>query len=174
MSNCRERSQISPTPEALASRYEGVLWAENTFEVDPAKLESARTRAGRGWGVGALAVADDRVLLVRQGEQWLLPGGMLKADETPAAGAAREVHEETGVDVRIDGLAAIAEQTFTDGRTSFVFHFAAFDATPESTDLATDPGIGDEPIDDVAWHESLPENTYDRELYSRLLDRDAL
>ena len=164
---------MDPAPEVLASRSENVLWAKNTFEVDSAALESVRARAGRGWGVGALAIADERVLLVQQGDQWLLPGGMLEASETPAAGAAREVREETGIDVRIDGLAAIAEQTFTDGRESFVFRFAAFDATPERTDVAADPGLADEPIDDVAWHGSLPENAYDRDLYARLLDRDA-
>ncbi|WP_435078121.1 NUDIX hydrolase [Halococcus sp. AFM35] len=165
------RPAIDPAPAALASRYEDVLWAENTFEVDPEALESARARAGRGWGVGALAVADNEMLLVRQGEQWLFPGGMLEAGETPAAGAAREVREETGIDVHIDGLAAIAEQTFTDGRESFVFHFAAFDATAESHEVTADPGLEDEPIHDVAWHESLPENAYDRDLYVRLLDR---
>ena len=70
----------------------------------------------------------------------------------------------------IDGLAAIAEQTFTDGDDAFVFHFAVFDATPETTDLTDDPGLVDEAIDDVAWHDSLPENTFDRDLYARLLD----
>lgn len=161
-----------PTPRELAADHDSVLWSGHTFEVDPKILESVRTRAVRGWGVGASVVHDEQVLLVRHDDQWLLPGGMLEPDETPAAGAAREVHEETGIEVRVDGLAAIAKQTFTDGRDSLVFHFAVFDATADTTTLTADPGLDGETIETVAWHESLPENSYDPDLYARLLDRN--
>lgn len=161
-----------PAPEALAAGQGEVLRSESTVEVETERLASARARAGRGWGVGALVVHDGRVLLVRHDDRWLLPGGMLEAGETPAVGAGREVREETGIEVRIDGLAAIAEQTFTDGRDAFVLRFAVFDATPETTALASDPGLEGETIDDAAWHGSLPADTFDRDLYSRLLDRD--
>jgi ADP-ribose pyrophosphatase YjhB (NUDIX family) len=147
-----------------------VLRRDTTFETHPPHLKGARARAERGWGVGALAVHDGRVLLVRHDDQWLLPGGMLEPGETPAEGAARETREEAGIDVRIDALAAIAEQTFTDGDDAFVFHFAVFDAIPETTDLTDDPGLTDEAIAEAAWHSSLPANTFDRELYTRLLD----
>ncbi|WP_049898442.1 NUDIX hydrolase [Halococcus agarilyticus] len=159
-----------PVPEALAADHDDVLRSENTFEIDTESLESARDRAERGWGVGALAVHDGRVLLVRHDDQWLLPGGMLESGETPGEGAARETHEETGIDVRIDGLAAIAEQTFTDGDDAFVFHFAVFEATPESTVLTDDPGLTDEAIAEAAWHGSLPADTFEPDLYARLLD----
>ena len=162
-----------PAPDALADRYGSVCRSENTFEVESAGLESARARADRGWGVGALVTHEGRVLLVQQEDRWLLPGGMLEAGETPATGAIRETREETGIEIAVTGLAAIAEQTFTDGRETFVFHFAVFDATPETTDLATEPGIDGEAIHDVAWHDSLPENTFDREFYTRLLGRES-
>lgn len=164
------RSKPDPAPDALAADHGDVLRSENTFEIDTEGLESARARAERGWGVGALAVHDGQILLVHHDDQWLLPGGMLEPGETPDEGAARETREETGIDVRIDGLAAIAEQTFTDGDDAFVFHFAVFDATPGGTALTDDPGLADEAIDDVAWHDSLPENTFDPDLYARLLD----
>jgi ADP-ribose pyrophosphatase YjhB (NUDIX family) len=161
-----------PTPDALAAAHDNVLRSENTFTVDTTGLKSVRARAERGWGVGALAVHDGEALFVRHDDQWLLPGGMLEAGETPAEGAARETREETGVEVRIDGLAAIAEQTFTDSDDTFVFQFAVFDATPETTVLTDDPGLANEAIDDVAWHRSLPENTFDHDLYARLLDTE--
>jgi ADP-ribose pyrophosphatase YjhB (NUDIX family) len=164
------RSEPDPAPDALAAEHDDVLRSENTFEIDTPELKSARDRAERGWGVGALAVHDGRVLLVRHDDQWLLPGGMLEPGETPAEGAARETREEAGIDVRIHALAAIAEQTFTDGDDAFVFHFAVFDAIPETTDLTDDPGLTDEAIAEAAWHSSLPANTFDRELYARLLD----
>ena len=93
-----------PTPDALAAAHDNVLRSENTFTVDTTGLKSVRARAERGWGVGALAVHDGEALFVRHDDQWLLPGGMLEAGETPAEGAARETREETGVEVRIDGL----------------------------------------------------------------------
>ena len=164
------RSEPDPAPEALAADRDDVLRSQNTFEIDTAGLESARARAERGWGVGALAVHDGRVLLVRHDDQWLLPGGMLEPGETPAEGAVRETREETGIEVRIEGLAAIAEQTFTDGDDAFGFHFAVFAATPGNTILADDPGLADEAIAEAAWHDSLPADTFDRDLYSRLLD----
>jgi 8-oxo-dGTP diphosphatase len=53
-------------------------------------------------GVGAVVVAEGRVLLVRRGReplkgQWSLPGGMLELGESLLAGVAREVLEETGL-----------------------------------------------------------------------------
>lgn len=63
--------------------------------------------------VGAMAVIqDDRghLLLLRHTYRrqyvWGLPGGWLKHAETPEAGLAREVFEETGLQVAIDKLLA--------------------------------------------------------------------
>jgi 8-oxo-dGTP pyrophosphatase MutT (NUDIX family) len=39
--------------------------------------------------------------------KWCLPGGILDPDEHPGPGAAREVREETGVDVQIERILAI-------------------------------------------------------------------
>jgi 8-oxo-dGTP diphosphatase len=55
-------------------------------------------------GVGAVVVHDGRVLLVRRGREplkghWTLPGGVLEVGESLAEGVAREVKEETGLDV---------------------------------------------------------------------------
>src|SRR5919205_1147334 len=61
--------------------------------------------------VGAMALIQDeqgRVLILehtyRRQLPWGLPGGWLKRAESPEAGLAREVFEETGLRVRVDRL----------------------------------------------------------------------
>jgi ADP-ribose pyrophosphatase YjhB (NUDIX family) len=63
--------------------------------------------------VGAMALIQDeqgRILLLehtyRRRLPWGLPGGWLKHAEGPEAGLIREVFEETGLHVRVDGLLA--------------------------------------------------------------------
>jgi mutator protein MutT len=55
--------------------------------------------------VKAALVDGDRVcLLLNERDQWELPGGRLEAGESPEACLAREVREETGLEVAVDGL----------------------------------------------------------------------
>ena len=62
--------------------------------------------------VGAVVVHERRILLCRRGIAprrgfWTLPAGYLELSETPAEGAAREVLEEAGAHIVIDGILAI-------------------------------------------------------------------
>lgn len=61
-------------------------------------------------GVIAVVLDDrDRVLLVRRSDtgDWALTTGCLEPGEQPAAGAVREVREETGIEVVADRLLAV-------------------------------------------------------------------
>ena len=160
------------SPDELAARYNDIHRKAERVEIGAERFDRALERGDDGaWGVGALVVDGDRLLFVREDDTWLLPGGHLEADETPAEGARREVREETGIDVEIAGLGAVAEQTFQreGGDEAFEFYFATFLAEPASTDLAADPGRPGEDIDEVAWRTDVPEDTFDRELVVRLV-----
>lgn len=158
---------IDPTPDALAAEHDGVIRHDGVFDVDGPTFERIRSRADR-WGVGAFVHDGDRVLLVAEDGRWFLPGGARKPGERLPAGAAREVREETGVRVRVDALAAISEQTFRYDGDEVTYHFATFEARPETTALADDPGLPGEGIERVAWWRRIPEDTFDRELVTRL------
>ena len=158
---------IDPAPDELAARYDDVVRHGATFELDAEAFDRATRRADR-WGVGAFVQHDGRVLLVREDGRWFLPGGIREPGESLEAGAQREVREETGVDVAVTGLAAISEQTFRDGDRRVAFHFATFEAAPEGTTLAVNPGREGEGIERAAWHGTVPEDTFDAALVRRL------
>jgi 8-oxo-dGTP pyrophosphatase MutT (NUDIX family) len=69
--------------------------------------------------VGAAMFRGDTVLLqtVDDIDFWVVPGGRVEAGESAAAALARELHEELGVDVRVERLLWIVENFFSfDGR----------------------------------------------------------
>lgn len=83
-------------------------------------------------GVGAVAVLDGRVLLVRRGSEplkghWTLPGGMLEVGETMAEGVVREVREETGVEVEPIELVEVLDRIHREeGRVRYHYVIADF------------------------------------------------
>jgi ADP-ribose pyrophosphatase YjhB (NUDIX family) len=164
---------MSLDPETLAARYGDHYRKAERVEISADRFEKGLERGDDGeWGAGCFVVADGRILLVREGDAWLVPGGRVEAGESPVAAARREVLEETGIKVEITGLGAIAEQTFvneTSGET-YEFYFATFVGAPS----AAAPTFDSEPdIDEVAWHDDVPENTFDRGLVERLADEYA-
>ena len=164
------------SPDALAARYDDVVRRSNPIELPPEQWSGLVTDEGR-WGVGALVTSDGHALLVREGSKesdWVLPGGKLEVGERHAEGAAREVEEETGVVVGVDTLLAVSEQTFVEagGDRTFEFHFATFGATPVADGRpapADDPGLADEDIVEVRWHDQAPADALDGELLVRLM-----
>jgi ADP-ribose pyrophosphatase YjhB (NUDIX family) len=61
---------------------------------------------------GAMVEQDGQILLVRRGIEprrgsWCLPAGYVEYDEGPVAAAIREVHEETGLVIRVTGLEGV-------------------------------------------------------------------
>jgi 8-oxo-dGTP diphosphatase len=69
--------------------------------------------------VGAIAVHDGRLLLIRRGHgpaagEWSVPGGRVEPGETMAEAVVRELVEETGVEGVCDRLVGWVERIDTD------------------------------------------------------------
>ncbi len=82
--------------------------------------------------VGGVVIDDGAVLLVRrafpprQGE-WSLPGGRLELGESLADGVAREVREETGLDVDVGVVVDVFDRVHRDEAGRIRYHFVIVD-----------------------------------------------
>lgn len=109
----------------------------------------------------------DRVLLIRRAVPpragyWALPAGFVEADELPEQTAVREVHEETGLHVVLEGLVAVRRMANPD-KPGFLMSYrgrvvgGALQAQDDVSD-ARWFAAGDIPWDDLAFpttHEML-------------------
>lgn len=82
--------------------------------------------------VGAVVVDGGAVLLVcrafppRQGE-WSLPGGRLELGESLTEGVAREVREETGIEVEVGVVVDVFDRVHRDDAGRIRYHFVIVD-----------------------------------------------
>jgi 8-oxo-dGTP diphosphatase len=68
-------------------------------------------------GVGGVVIVEGRALLIRRGSeplrgQWSIPGGTLKLGESLERGVARELLEETGLEVRVLELIEVFDRVY--------------------------------------------------------------
>jgi ADP-ribose pyrophosphatase YjhB (NUDIX family) len=101
--------------------------------VNPGSAAAARQYPARPIvGVGGVVLIDGRVLLIKRrfeplAGRWSLPGGTLEVGETLAEGLAREMKEETGLDVEVGPVVDVFDRITRDpdGRTRF--HYVLVD-----------------------------------------------
>src|SRR2546430_2350075 len=127
----------------------------------PVRVRRRLVRLGSAkYIIGSVVLVHDaedegRLVLLRQppGRRWSLPAGLLKRGEQPRVGAARELHEETGIRVDPDELvpALPSAVVHIDGRWVDVVFEAR---VPTSVGLTID---GAEVLE-AAWHrlDALP------------------
>ena len=83
-------------------------------------------------GVGAVIVRAGQVLIVRRryeplAGRWSLPGGTLELGETLEAGVAREMQEETGLDVEVGPVIEVFDRILLDDTRRVQYHFVLVD-----------------------------------------------
>jgi len=122
---------------------------------------SLRSQVGHGllWMPGVSAVVihgDGRLLLGRRADNglWAVVSGILEPGEQPAMGAVREVLEETGIHVVVEGLAAVSSNPETvryengDRAQYLDLTFLCRAIGPD------DPQVGDDESTAVGWFEA--------------------
>ncbi len=82
--------------------------------------------------VGAIVVKAGKVLLVRRRTEpsrglWSLPGGVVKRGEELREAVAREVREECGIDVRVEGVVEVLDRITVDQRGRVRYHYVIID-----------------------------------------------
>lgn len=89
--------------------------------------------------VALAAIAREKTILVRRrrddpalGEVWELPGGKRESGETSAEAAAREAHEETGLDVGPGPLLFAMCHVYPDRRVALHVHACDVAGDPEA------------------------------------------
>jgi mutator protein MutT len=83
-------------------------------------------------GVGGVIVHQGEVLLVRRANpplagEWSIPGGGLELGEKLRDGVAREVLEETGLEVQVGALLDVVDSIFADGEGRIQYHYVLVD-----------------------------------------------
>ncbi|MDA4121033.1 MAG: NUDIX hydrolase [Thaumarchaeota archaeon] len=113
-------------------------------------------RAGRRYpsrplvGAGAVIHRGRKVLLVLRKfppnrGKWALPGGLVELGEKPSEAAVREVREETGLTVRIEGLLDVGTDLHRDNSSRVEYNFVLVDyvARPVRGKLKLNPESAD-------------------------------
>jgi 8-oxo-dGTP diphosphatase len=83
-------------------------------------------------GVGAVILDAGRVLLIKRAHEplkgeWSLPGGAVDAGETLEASVAREVFEETGLEVSVGPVVEVLDSIRHDADGRVEYHFVIVD-----------------------------------------------
>ncbi len=111
-------------------------------------------------GIGGVIIDQGRTLLIRRGSEpllgeWSIPGGTLELGESLEEGVARELREETGIEVRVLELIEVFDRVYLgDGSTKAApkprprFHFVIADYLCER--ISGEPKAGSD-VTDVAF-----------------------
>ena len=83
-------------------------------------------------GVGAVIMHDEKVVLIKRrfeplAGQWSLPGGRLELGETLEAGLAREMLEETGLEVEVGPVLDVFDRILLDPERKVRYHYVLID-----------------------------------------------
>jgi 8-oxo-dGTP diphosphatase len=106
--------------------------------------------------VGAVILDGDRVLLIKRGQEplkgeWSLPGGAVESGETLDAALAREVREETCLDVVVGPVVDVLDSIRRDAEGRAEYHYIIIDYACRVRPGATSVAACGSDAADVDW-----------------------
>lgn len=139
-------------------RTRSVALGYGVFYRLPRRVRQRLVRLGAPtFTVGAVTLVRDsaapdpgRLLLLRQppGSGWSLPGGLLSFGESPVACAARELHEETGIELDPGRLAPAVPNAVIHHKGRWVD--VVFEAAVPAGEVELEPDGAE--VWEAAWH----------------------
>ena len=123
--------------DGLIRRQRGVLHPLH-FQTEEDVVPVNATRPSRQYpgqpivGVGAVIMHEGKVVLVKRrfeplAGQWSLPGGRLELGETLEAGLAREMLEETGLEIEVGPVVDVFDRILLDPERKVRYHYVLID-----------------------------------------------
>jgi len=151
--------------ELAATEYEALGGVPSDVLIERFRAELGGNITPKVGVDGAIFDEEGRLLLIRRHDDKLmaLPGGWAELGETPEASVAREVLEETGVEVEVGPLIghyARMPGEFGQPHTSYhlIFHCRVVSGTPRTTPEALEIGYYDsQSVTD--WHRDMAKVT---------------
>ena len=100
---------------------------------EPSITQASRVYPDRPFvGVGAVVLAAQDIVLVKRrfeplADEWSLPGGALELGETMTIGVAREIREETSLQVEVGPVIDVLDRIVRDDADQVQYHYVLVD-----------------------------------------------
>ena len=130
-------------------------------------------------GVGAVIVKAGQVLLVKRryeplAGRWSIPGGTLELGETLEEGVAREMREETGLEIAVGPVIEVFDRIIFDAEKRVRYHFVLVDylCWPIGGDLQAGSDVDEAVMVDPASLDEYDLTVKARAVITRALELD--
>lgn len=160
------RTQAEQVQYQLSETHDGYLERTTDRRVSRRRFRTLTERIrDNGLPYGAHSVVyrpSGELLLVRDSvvDQWVLPGGICDPGESYEEAARRELAEEAGVEVSLDGLGLLTRVNLRSSGYETWGVLPIFAAEARTYEPSVEDPDGE--IVDAAWFAELPEDTRDR------------
>lgn len=149
--NIHDRSAFRAVQD-IAVEMLALATGEPVMQIEPLRAPVFSRPTPLVCGDAAIIDEQGRLLLVQRADNglWAMPGGAFEVGETPAAGVAREVLEETGVHCRVVSLVGVFDSRLCGTTSRHHLYQFVFLCEPVDRERVEPPSHAVEVVD-VGW-----------------------